>query len=242
MRPVKIRGGSNTPKHEPYPLNEFPETVIQSLAKRIVHLLAVGQADMSGKQFERMFADSISGDSYGQPLGIADVAWNGLCWSVKTVKARFPHRAKRVRLISGRNSPVYSANISDPFADIQATGQSVIDVYNRRIDMAKNQHDKARMLVMVRNTQAREFTVFEREINEYPVNNFVWKLNGQKNFEAYEDDRHAFTWQPHGSQFTILEPVPASATRFRIRKTQVTLEMNQVLHLARFKPDWVEIL
>ncbi len=242
MRSVRLRGKTSTSKYEPYPLNEFPESVIQSIAKRIVHLLAVGQADMSGGQFETIFADSVDGYAYNRPLGIADVAWNGICWSVKTVKNNFPHKAQSVRLISGRNSPTYSAEINNPFDDIQATGQSVIDVYNARIDLAKKDHDKARMLVMVRNTVTREFTIFERAINEYPVKNFRWRQNKPNNLEAYEGDRHAFTWQPHGSQFTILEPVPDSAVRFRIRKNPVALEVEQVLNIAGFQSDWVEIL
>lgn len=53
---------------------------------------------------------------------------------------------------------------------------------------------------------------------------------------------HVFTWQPHGSQFTIIEPVPASATRFRMNRSLGMLEMIHVLGLVRFKPDWIEIL
>ena len=197
---------------------------------------------MSGDQFDRIFSDSIGGSSYRKPLGIADVAWNGICWSIKTVKNKFPHKAREVRLISGRNSPSYSSGIDDPQADIHATGRSVIDIYNARIDESKAQHNEARMLVLIRNMDTCEFTIFEREINRYAVNNFSWQVNERKNLQAYEGQRHAFTWQPHGSQFTILEPVPASATRFRITKKPSTLDMNRVLSMAKFELGWIEIL
>ena len=242
MPPVKIRGQNKLGKHEPYPLNEFSESIIQSLGKHLVHYLAVGHPDVSGNDFASMFAASIGGNAYNKPLGIADVAWNGICWSIKTVKHNKPHECKDVRLISGRNSPTYSAEIEDPFHDIQATGRTVIEVYNRRIDEAKEQHDEARQLVMIRDMVTRQFTIYEREIHKYPVNNFSWNLNNNRNFEAYEGDRHAFTWQPHGSQFTIKEKVPEGTTRFQIVKNVPILEMHEVIGLIKFKPDWIEIL
>ena len=242
MRQVRIRGRELVTRRAPYPLNEFPEHVIQSIAKRIVHLLAVGHTDMTGSQFEQFFSDSIDGEFFASPLGIADVAWRQTCWSVKTVKSNRPHTTQSVRLISGRNSPTYSADINDPHADIQITGCSVIDIYNARVALAREQYEEARMLVLIRNVLTREFTIFERQLNTYPVNDFVWRRNRNRNLEAYAGDRHAFTWQPHGSQFTILEPVPASATRFRINTHPVTLEVDQVLEMTGFRPDWVEIL
>ena len=242
MPPVKIRGQSKRGKHEPYPLNEFSESIIQSLGKHLVHYLAVGHPDVSGNDFASMFATSIGGNAYSKPLGIADVAWNGICWSVKTVKNKDPFGCKLVRLISGRNSPAYSAGIEDPYIDIQATGRAVIEVYNARIDEAKKQHDEARLLVTIRDMVTRRFTIYEREIHKYPVNNFIWKLNKSRNFEAYEGERHAFTWQNHGSQFTIKEKVPEGTTRFQIVKNVPILEMHEIVDLIKFKPDWIEIL
>ena len=106
----------------------------------------------------------------------------------------------------------------------------------------EGQHDEARMLVFIRDMVTRQFTIFEREIVKYPVNNFDWIVNNHGNFEAYESDRHAFTWQSHGSQFTIIEPVPEGATKFRITRNVPVLSMSQIIRLTRFKPDWVEIL
>ena len=197
---------------------------------------------MTGDQFSRIFSDSITGQSHGKPVGIADVSWNGCCWSVKTVQHKNPHTAKMVRLISGRNSPVYSSGISDPFADLQATGQSVLDVYNDRINKAKWDHDDIRLVVLVRNMATQEFTLFERPIYRLVVNNYQWEINKNKNFQGFENDRQMFTWQPHGSQFTIHEPIPASATKFRIKQEPGLLEKQHVLRLVRFKPDWIEIL
>ena len=239
MRQVKTRQG--TKRHQRYPLNEFPEEVIQEICKRIVHLKAVGRSDMSGDEFSRIFADSISGESYGRPLGIADVAWNGCCWSVKTVQQKMPHEVESVRLISGRNSPIYSAGIFDHSLDLQQTGTAVLDIYNTRIEAAREQHDDIRLAVLIRNMAAQEFTLFERSIAPVATNNYIWKANKRQNLIAYQGSNHVFTWQPHGAQFTIHEPVPEGAIRFRIVKQPSMLEMSHVLNLVRYEPDWVEI-
>ncbi len=241
MRKVRTRGSTRL-RHEPYPLNEFPASVIQGIAKRIVHLKAVGHADMTGDQFSRIFADSISGMSYGKPLGVADVAWNGCCWSVKTVQSGRPFDVELVRLISGRNSPSYSADIDNPFEDIQATGTAVLDIYNQRIAQARDEHDDLRQVTFIRDMGSQEFTIFEKIITPLATNNYEWRLNKRNNLEGYIGERHVFTWQPHGSQFTILEPVPPGATRFKIDHSVPILEMQHVLRLARFKPEWVKMI
>ena len=197
---------------------------------------------MTGDMFSHIFAESIAGQSYSRPLGIADVEWNGCCWSVKTVKNQDPHNVSTIRLISGRNSPIYSAGINDPTLDIQRTGQSVLDVYNARIAMARRDHDDLRLVVLVRAMGSQAFTLFERAIVPLAPNNYQWKRNNRKNLEGYEGDRHVFTWQPHGAQFTIIESVPSGAAKFRITKQVPILEMDHVLRIAKFEPDWVEIL
>lgn len=250
MPQVRIRQGYV--RHEPYPLNQFPFEVIEGIAKRIVHLRSVGHADVSGDEFQRIFAEAIDGISYPSPLGVADVAWNGCAWSVKTVKDNHPHRfqvkrggsvhPKTLRLISGRNSPVFSAGIANPLADVQKTGNAVIEVFNQRLAEARDEHDDVRLVVLARNMDTRKFTLFERSMAPWPVNDFIWTRNDRDNLEAYVADRHVFTWQPHGSQFTMKEPMPQSATRFSIKGEPAQLSMRQVLELAGYSTEWVEVL
>ena len=90
--------------------------------------------------------------------------------------------------------------------------------------------------------KVQEFTIFERSIFPLAVNNYRWCVNKNNNLLGYDGDKHVFTWQRHGSQFTIHESVPIGATRFRIKKEPVMLEMEHVLREVRFDPGWVEIL
>lgn len=238
---ARLRGHAAR-RSSPYPLGELPKTLALSIGRDIVHRLAVGVGDITGDDFGTIFAQSIGGEHRASPMGIADVTCDNCAWSVKTVKAQKPFVQKQVRLISGRNSPVYSSSISDPFNDIQATGAAVLKVWNARIDEAEHAHDDVRIFVMIRNMGTLEFTLFEYEATRYVPAEFEWRVNGRGNFEGYtkHTNLHVFTWQPHGSQFTVVRYVPASAYRFRIKKTPQLLEPRHVLQLVRFSDDWIE--
>ena len=213
-----------------------------AIGRQIVHRLAVGVADISGDDFGVIFARAIGGEHKGKPFGIADVTWENCAWSVKTVKSAKPFTQKRVRLISGRNSPIYSADLSDPFADIQATGATVLNVWNDRVDQSLNEHDDLRIFVMIRNMSTQEFTLMEYEAGRYVAQDYEWSLNKSNNFIGHDKrtGEHAFTWQPHGSQFTILRHVSASAYRFRIAHKPGLIEATQVLNSIKFEDDWIQ--
>lgn len=240
-RPTRLRGRSRR-RSGPYPLGELPASLAVQIGRHIVHRLAVGNADITGDDFGGIFASAISGDHRQSPLGIADVTWNGCAWSVKTVKDRSPFSQRTIRLISGRNSPVFSSGITDPFTDIQATGRAVLDVWNARLNESLNDHDDLRIFVMIRNMSTLEFTLMEYEAVRYVAAEYTWRRNRRGNIEGFEADggAHRFTWQPHGSQFTVIHHVPESAYRFRITHTPGTLEERQVLTLINFDESWIE--
>ena len=185
-----------------------------------MHRLAVGNAGITGDDFGVIFASAIGGDHKGLSLGVADVSWNSCAWSVKTVEADQPFIQTRVRLISGRNSPVYSSGVENPFADIQAIGKAVLEVWNARANESLHEYDDLRIFVMIRNMVTLEFTLMEHEASRFIPKDFNWKKNTRGNLEGYETrtGEHCFTWQPHGSQFTVIRHVPASSYCFRIAK------------------------
>ena len=86
--------------------------------------------------------------------------------------------------------------------------------------------------------------MFEFETEMYPFELFTWKWNANDNLEGFErsTDGHRFTWQTHGSQFTIIEPVPADALKFRLLKTPEKLDKEAVLKTVGFSREWVEIV
>lgn len=84
---------------------------------------------------------------------------------------------------------------------------------------------------------------FEEETHRYAVNAFQWKENKNGNLIGYDSatGKMCFTWQPHGSQFTIHTKVPANAVKFKIRQPPI-LDVEKTLNQIKYDDSWVEIL
>lgn len=227
----------------PYPLGQVPDEVLHSVGKQIVHRLAVGHGDIIGDDFGTIFARAIGGIHRAKPLGLADVILDGSAWSLKTVQSSRPFAQKKVRLISGRNSPDFSLGIENPHEDPVTTGRAVIAIWNRRIDAAMLEVEDLRVVVLVRNMANREFTLFEEEPRRFAPDDYAWAFNKRGNLEGKESSSgvHRFTWQPHGSQFTVIRDVPGSARKFSIGPNVPIVEESAVLRAIKFAPDWVAI-
>ena len=218
--------------------------MLVGIGKQVVHRLALGTGDIKGDDFGTIFAESIGGTHRSSPLGVADVERGDCAWSVKTVKGTKPFTMPRVRLISGRNSPDYSRGISDPRADIQATGRAVLTIWNERVNEALDEFNDLRIAVLVRNIDSRQFVLFEEESQRFVPDNFEWSYTPHDNF-AGRDRRtgvHWFTWQPHGGQFTILRDVPPSKRRFTITREVPTITPEAILESVGFRDDWINIV
>ena len=239
---IRLRGGKPR-RSGPYPLGQIPNSVLVEVGKQVVHRLAVGLGDITGDDFGTIFAEAVQGVHGARPFGIADVVSNGCAWSVKTVKSTRPFRVSRVRLISGRNSPDFSAGIENPHDDPAATGAAVLSIWNARVDEAMDQFEDLRVAVLIRNIAAREFLLFEEEAHRYPPGDYCWSFNKNENLEGREraTGRHCFTWQPHGSQFTIIRDIPGSSRRFSITPNIPMVDPQTVLDNVGFAPIWVSI-
>lgn len=169
--------------------------------------------------------------------------WNGCAWSVKTVHNSNPFHATLARLISGRNSPDYSLGIQNPHANPQATGHAVLAIWNARVNEALNEFNDLRIVAMVRNMELRQFLLFEEEATRFTPADYRWEFNQRGNLEGFNrtGERRAFTWQPHGSQFTIHRQVPAAARKFSINRNVPMLTPDAILASVRFNPNWITI-
>jgi hypothetical protein len=68
--------------------------------------------------------------------------------------------------------------------------------------------------------ETMEFVLADHEIAEYNVHGYKWEKNRNNDLEgnSISGDRHTFTWQYHGSQLTILQEIPESSRKFKLRK------------------------
>jgi len=100
-----------------------------------------------------------------------------------------------------------------------------------------------RTVVLIKSDDLLEAAVFEFETILYGVDGFWWQWNERNNLEGFSKDvnQHTFTWQPHGSQFTIIEDVPEDRLAIRIKKPP-QVDRNEILKAIKFDESWVEII
>ena len=240
----KLRDSKRLLTREPYPINEIPVSVIKKIGKKFVYLLCVGYKDLSGDEWGNVFAEAIGGTHLQSPVGIADVTFDKMAWSMKTVKSKNPHKSNAsIRLISGRCSPDYSYGISDPHKDIEATGRAVLNIWNERVNIAQDYYNPLRTSILVRSEDLLSYTLFEEENHRYVASSYRWEENKNGNLIGIdiETGETRFTWQPHGSQFTIHTNIPKTAVKFRIKQPP-KLDVEETLKQINYGEDWVEIL
>ncbi|MFA6169903.1 MAG: hypothetical protein WCW67_00140 [Candidatus Margulisiibacteriota bacterium] len=242
MLKPRLRDSKKSRQSSAHPLGEFPKIFIYEISKWIVYHFAVGKSDISGEDWGDIFAKGLNGIHLSSPVGLADVVLADGAWSIKSVKNDDPHKCKVVRVISGRNSPDYSYGISNPHDDPQKTGAAVLNIWNERVNIAVDEYVNVRSAILIRNVNKLEFALFETEINRFVPKEYRWSVNKNGNLEGVDrtNGDHKFTWQPHGSQFTIIYTVPSSAVRFKIKRPPV-LDFNKVISELGFDESWVSI-
>ena len=241
MEHPKLRDSKKLHFKELYPCNEIPDGIIRKVARHFVYLLCTGRKDITGTDWGDAFADAIGGRHLDSPVGIADVVREEMAWSMKTVKHTNPFTAKTVRLISGRCSPDYSYGITDPHEDIEKTGRAVLGIWNERVNIAEDSYKHLRSTVLVRSNDLLSYCLFEEEAHRFRTSDYTWHVNPNGNLVGKGSDGETyFTWQPHGSQFTIHTTVPSSAVKFTIKKPPL-ITKDEILSSIAFDESWIQI-
>jgi len=230
----------------PYPLNKFPKNFPVDLGREVVYLLASRgkKARLEGSDWEEIFARLICAQWKPSNVGLDDVVLEQTAWGAKTVKNRNPSTVSKVRLISGRNSPVYSFGDSEiSECDPNELGEKVIAIWNERVASIRSHYRHVRTVVLIKSNDLLELATFEFDTVIYPSDQYSWQWNERNNLEGFNKsaDQHIFTWQPHGSQFTIIENVPEERLAIRIKEPP-QLDRESVLESINFDESWVQVL
>ena len=242
MQRPRLRDNKGKRQLELYPIGQIRKDMVCEMGKWFTYWYSVGNKDITGSEWGDIFASSIRGTHLDSPLGLADVVHDEMAWSTKTVKHTNPHIQKKVRVISGRCSPDYSYGITDPHEDVQKTGTAVLSIYNERINIAKDSYEPLRAVVLIRNFETFEFAIFEHDVHRYVTTEYEWRKNNNGNLQGHSaSGRHCFTWQPHGSQFTVLYDVPASVIKFTVKQPNI-LNFDKTLEQIGFDESWITIL
>jgi hypothetical protein len=228
-----------------YPVNQFPPDFPLKLGKELVFYLATRTTPrIEGEDWEEIFARTIGADWKPSNVGLDDVVFEQMAWGAKTIKNNNPLTVRRIRLISGRNSPVYSFGVSKVSdCDPAELGEKVLDIWNERVSSVRRMFKHLRTIVLIKGKSLREVAVYEFDTIRYDSPLFWWQWNDNGNLEGYTktSDMHVFTWQPHGSQFTIIESVPELRLAIRVKEPP-RVSSTEVLKEIGFDNTWVEIL
>ena len=227
-----------------FPLNDFPKEFPYLLGKELVYLLASkGKPDLEGSDWENIFANCIGADWKPSNVGLDDVVLGNTAWGAKSVKATKPSTQKIVRLISGRNSPNYSfGERSDQHADPGLIGKLVLEIWNERVSAIREKFKHLRTVVLIKSNDLSEVVVFEFDTIRYDPELYDWSWNKNNNLVGTEkkSGKHRFTWQYHGSQFTIIEDVPDKGLVIKIKQPE-KLVKDQILKALGFDKSWVTV-
>ncbi len=229
----------------PYPLNNFPKNFGYKLGKEIIYLLATKKVQsLEGQEWEQIFAKCIDAEWKPSNVGLDDVVLNNCAWGAKTIYSSNPETQSTVRLISGRNSPTYSfgdSKVSDIPPD--PLGEKILEIWNERVSAVREKFKHLRTVVLMKSKNFEIFSVFEFETIRYNSKKYYWKWNKRGNLEGFSkvDNFHRFTWQPHGSQFTIIEDVPTKRLILKIKKPPL-IDSEKLLNVIGFKDDWITII
>jgi hypothetical protein len=95
---------------------------------------------------------------------------------------------------------------------------------------------------MVKSQDLLEVLVFEFLTVGYKPENYNWKWNGRGVLEGFDTttSQHKFSWQPTGTQFTIIETVPKQGLIIKIKKPK-KLNREKVLKELGFNEKWVTV-
>lgn len=231
----------------PFDKNKFPSRFLEKLGAEIAYMEATKDTmSLEGSEWEQIFATCIGAKWVPSNVGLDDVQLDSCCWSAKTVYGQTNlGRQKQVRLISGRNSPIYSYGDGEitTDADPNHVGGLVLGIWNDRISAIREQFKYTRTVVLVKSKDFTDFLLFETDAIRYDPELFYFKWNNRGNLEGYykADHKHKFTWQPHGSQFTIIEEIPQERLHFQIKKPN-KLDKEAVLRGIGYSKDWVLVL
>lgn len=229
----------------PYKLNEFPEEVVRAIAQDLIVSRYVRGTDaFEGADWEKTFARAIGADWKPSNVGLDDVQLGNCCWGAKTVKNNNPETCNRIRLISGRNSPDYSfgeGNVRKQ--DLQKLGGMILAIWNQRVSSVRQRFAHVRTVVLVKGRGLKDGCVFEFETLREEPERYTWSWNQGGNLEGRDENGvHTFTWQPSGSQFTIIHTV-TERYHFKIDVPVelAPLETEAILESIGYKPNWIAI-
>lgn len=230
----------------PFDVNKFPVSLVHTLAQNVVYMMATKQSmSLEGNEWEQIFAECVGADWKPSNVGLDDVVLDNCCWGAKTVfgQTDIEHQNK-VRLICGRNAVTYSFGV-DNYSEVDPNklGEMVLQIWNERVSAVRQVFKFVRTVVLVKSKDYKDYLVSEFDTVRYDPELYFFKWNKRGNLEGYDKatNQHKFTWQPSGSQFTIIEKIPKERLHISIKQPE-PFDKKTILETLKFDKSWYRIV
>lgn len=119
----------------------------------------------------------------------------------------------------------------------------VLQIWNERVSAVRQIFKFVRTVVLVKSKDYKDYLIFEFDTIRYDPELYEFKWNKRGNLEGYEKESglHKFTWQPGGSQFTIIEKIPQERLHISIKQPD-QMDKATILKAVGFDKSWYEIV
>lgn len=111
------------------------------------------------------------------------------------------------------------------------------------INIAQDNYNPVRTTVLIRSNDMLNYCLFEENNHRFRTSDYEWEVNTNGNLVGKDKNsgETCFTWQPHGSQFTIHTKVPENAVKFTIKRPPM-LTKEDILKTIEFDSSWISII
>lgn len=111
------------------------------------------------------------------------------------------------------------------------------------INIAQDNYNPVRTTVLIRSNDMLNYCLFEEDNHRFRTSDYEWEENTNGNLVGKDKNSSetCFTWQPHGSQFTIHTKVPENAVKFTIKRPPM-LTKEDILKTIEFDSSWISII
>ena len=214
--------------------DETSNVFTQELGKDLTFLLATrGRLEIDNEEWARMLERATRAESSDRAI-----QRRARCFRVWHT-----FEIHHVSLTNTLHLPMdFDKAVSECAADPSKLGAMILGAWNKSLSIICG-FDEERFSVLFAGMDSPCAVFFEVPIIPFEFSEYDWDWNEDDGLDGYVKGTgvQRFTWQPHGSQFTITTAIPDNRLKLRIRQPP-RLDREEVLTQLKFDPSWVEIV
>lgn len=219
---------------------KFPQTLALELFNMLLDKL---DTTVTVAEWTRIFARCMGGDCLSnEDKAEVILPASGTIWSTKILPNFNPFGVHHVVLDQGCiHTGIHSSGVQA--MDTSELGTKVLKIWNSRVAELRTHFPNVCTVVLLKGDSLSRVSVYEEETIQFLPEKYYWQWDEHGNLEGCEKgtNTHRFSWQPHGSQFTVVSDVPDNRLKLRIKRPPV-ISQSAVLDSIAYDDSWIEIV